>query len=80
MVIRLNTVFRAYLCQVDSSTTTLRTGLFLGAGCLVSFLSLLCFIYVKWTLLQQLLGPVCFQEQGVWLVFIITMFYRNSSI
>ena len=29
--------------------------------------------------LPQLFGPVWFQQQGVWLVFIITMFCRNPG-
>ena len=31
-------------------------------------------ICIKWTLLPQFFGPTCFLLQGVWLVFIITMF------
>ena len=35
-------------------------------------------IYAKWTLLSELFGLVHFQFKGVWLVFIIAMFYRNA--
>ena len=28
----------------------------------------------------QLFGPVYFQKQGIWLVFILTMFYKNSVV
>ena len=41
---------------------------------------LIPFTYVDWTLLPQLFGQVYFQQQGIWLVFSITMFYRNSCI
>ena len=34
-------------------------------------------IYVEWTLLPQLFGLVCFQQQGVWWVFIFIVFYRK---
>ena len=37
-------------------------------------------IYAKWTPLPLLFRLVHFQYRGVWLDFIITMFYRNSRI
>ena len=73
LLITCDTAFYAIICiiytyfQKHASQDTVQT-------CLVKS------IYVMWTPLPQLFGLVYFHYQGVLLVFIITMFYRNSCI